>query len=199
MRLLLILFFSFFLGSPLLAQSHEARARYDSIMNSTILTGDSIPHVELEAIAIMPPPQFKSRREARKYWRLVYNLKRVLPYARVVNSTIGDMEFKLTSTTTDKERRKHVKAIEDSLWNQYEPDLRKMTTKQGRLLFKLIDRESQETTYHWIEQYKGSLSAFFWQGIARIFGSNLKTGFDPNDPNDIMIDQLIKYIDLGYI
>lgn len=199
MRVLVILFLTLSLGSGLMAQSREAQARYDSIMKSTILTGDSIPHIELDEIAIMPPPQFKSRRAARKYWRLVHNLKKVLPYARIVNSTIAEMEVKLSDESTDKERRKLIKTVEDSLWAQYEPDLRKMTISQGKLLFKLVDKESSQTTYHWIEHYKGSLSAFFWQGMARLFGSNLKADYDPNDPNDVMIDQLVKYIDLGYI
>jgi len=182
-----------------MSQNSGAATRYDSIMKATILTGDSMPHLELEEIAIMPSPRFKSRREARKYWRLVYNLKKVLPYARVVNSTIGEMEVKLNHTNSDKERRKYINSVEDSLWNQYEPELRKMTISQGRLLFKLVDKESSKTTYHWIEHYKGSVSAFFWQGIARIFGSNLKSGYDPNDPDDMKIDQLVRYIDLGYI
>ncbi len=199
MRLLLILLGIMIFGSDLAAQNRELQVRRDSILNATILSGDSIPHIYLEEIAIMPPPQFKSRRDARKYWRLVHNLKRVLPYARVVNTTIAEMEVNLSNTTTDKERRKLIKSVEDSLWIQYEPELRKMTITQGKLLFKLVDRESSETTYHWIEHYKGSLSAFFWQGVSRLFGSNLKTDFDPGNPNDIMIEQLIKYIDLGYI
>ncbi len=199
MRVFLILLVSLIFGSQLMAQRHQAQARYDSIMNATILAGDSIPHIDLEEIAIMPPPQFKSRREARKYWRLIYNLKKVLPYSRIVYATIGEMEAELADSQTDKERRQVIKAAEDSLWDMYEPDLRKMTITQGRLLFKLVDRESMETSYFWVEHYKGSFSAYFWQGIARIFGSNLKSGFDLSDPDDIMIDQLIKYIDLGYI
>jgi len=199
MRVLAILLFTLFFNSNLAAQNQDVQARYDSIMKSTILTGDSIPHIDLNEIAIMSPPHFKSRRAARKYWRLVYNLKRVLPYARIVNSTIAEMEVKLSDEATDKEKRQLIKSVEDSLWNQYEPDLRKMTISQGKLLFKLVDKESSQTTYHWIEHYKGSVSAFFWQGIARLFGSNLKAGYDPNDPNDAMIDQLVKYIDLGYI
>ena len=196
---MLILFGMMIFGLHMVAQSHDVKVRYDSIMNAAILSGDSIPHIELDEIAIIPPPHFKSRKEARKYWRLVHNLKKVLPYARVVNSTIAEMEVKLTNVENDKERRKFVKSVEDSLWIQYEPELRKMTISQGKLLFKLVDKESSQTTYHWIERYKGDFSAFFWQGIARIFGTNLKSGYDPDDPNDIMIDKLVKYIDLGYI
>jgi len=199
MRLMLILTGWLMFSGVLMAQSRDAVVRYDSVMNANILRGDTIPHIELDEIAIMPPPHFNSRREARKYWKLVYNLKKVLPYARIVNTTIAEMEVQIPAITGDSERRKFVKSVEDSLWNRHEPDLRKMTISQGQLLFKLVDRESSATTYYWIEHYKGSLSAFFWQGIARIFGSNLKSGFDPSDPDDMMIDKLIRYIDLGYI
>ena len=199
MRKLFFLIGAIIFGSHLSAQVNEAAARYDSINQATILEGDSMPHLELEEVAILPPPRFDNKRDARRYWRLVKNLKVVLPYARVVNKTIAEMEVSLGHFETDKERRKYIKSVEDSLWNQYEPELRKMTISQGRLLFKLVDRESSNTTYHWIEHYKGSLTAFFWQGIARIFGSNLKSGFDMSDPQDAMIDRLVKYIDLGYI
>ena len=182
-----------------MAQNNDVKARYDSVRNATILTGDSMPHIELEAIAVMPSPTFDNKREARRYWRLVRNLKKVLPYARVVNSTVAEMEVKLTHIEDDKERRTFIKTKQDSLWEMYEPELRKMTISQGRLLFKLVDRESQQTPYHWIEHYKGTFSAAFWQGVARIFGSNLKSGFDPLDPDDQMIDKLVRYIDLGYI
>lgn len=199
MRKLIILIGAIIFGSHLSAQVNEAAARYDSIYKAYLLTGDSMPHLELDEIAIIPPPQFDRKRDARRYWRLVRNLKVVLPYARVVNKTIAEMEVKLAQTPEDRDRRRYIKSVEDSLWNQYEPELRKMTISQGRLLFKLVDRESSNTTYHWIEYYKGSLTAFFWQGIARIFGSNLKSGFDPDDPGDAMIEQLVRYIDLGYI
>jgi len=199
MRKLIFLVGTIFFAYQVMAQSHDAKARYDSINKATILSGDSIPHVELKEIAIIPPPNFSSRREARKYWKLVYNLKRVLPYARIVNTTLAEMEVKLSNTVTDRERRLFIKSVEDSLWTQYEPELRKMTITQGKLLFKLVDKESSQNTYYWIEHYKGSFSAFFWQGVARLFGTNLKSDYDPNDPEDIMIDKLVKYIDLGYI
>ena len=73
-----------------------------------------------------------------------------------------------------------------------------MTISQGKLLFKLIDRETANTTYFWIEAYRGSVSAFFWQGLARIFGTNLKSEYDP-DGADKLIEEIVSYIERGYI
>ena len=107
------------------------------------------------------------------------NLKKVYPYALVVRSQLGDINLKLQELPDDRERRKYLRQTENSLFGEYEDDIRDMTISQGRLLIKLIDRETMNTSYELIRQYRGSLSAAFWQGIARIFGTNLKEEYDP--------------------
>lgn len=177
---------------------NEEKTRIDSIRNATILSGDSIPHMELDEVAVIAPPVFKNRRDARRYWRLVYNLKKVLPYSKIVAGVVMEVENNLSQLKTDRERRKYIKSVEDSLWGQYEADLRKMTITQGRLLFKLVDRETASTTFHWIEYYRGKVSAFFWQGVARLFSSNLKSEYDP-EGDDKLIEELIGLIEKGYL
>jgi len=187
------------LGMSLSVQSQVInQARVDSILNAQILSGDSIPHIDLPEIAVISKPVFKSRRDARKYWRLVYNLKKVIPYSKIIADMVKQIDRELIEMETPKERRKLVRSVEDSLWNQYEMEMRKMTVSQGRLLFKLVDRETSETPYSWIELYRGSVPAFFWQGVARLFSSNLKVDYDP-EGEDKLIEQLIGYIEKGYI
>ena len=157
-----------------------------------------MPHIDLPEVTVRAKPVFKSKRDARRYWRLVYNLKKVLPYSKLISATVRDVDKELSKLETDKQRRKYVKSIESTLWNEYEADLRKMTVTQGRLLFKLVDRETSSTTYFWIEQYRGKVSAFLWQGVARIFNSNLKSKYDPTG-KDKIIEELIPLIELGYI
>lgn len=182
-----------------IASAQEAqKTRIDSIREATILTGDSMPHIELNEVAVLSKPTFKNKRDARRYWRLVYNLKKVLPLSKVVTGVVTEVEWNLSKLETDRERRRYIKSVEDSLWGQYEEDLRKMTISQGRLLFKLVDRETSATTYHWIEYYRGKVSAFFWQGVARIFSSNLKSGYDP-EGEDQLIEELIGLIEQGYL
>jgi hypothetical protein len=101
------------------------------------------------------------------------------------------MEF-----TTEKERREYMKKVEKDVFAQYEGDMRQMTITQGRLLIKLIDRETQNTSYTLIQDYRGKLAAAFWQGIARIFGTNLKEQYDPFG-EDALIESIILEIDAG--
>ena len=82
--------------------------------------------------------------------------------------------------------------------NQFEDDVKHMTFTQGKILMKLVDRETGETSYQWLKELKGDLFAGFWQTVARIFSSNLKAEFNPNS-EDVLIDQIVKMIDAGLI
>ncbi|TSA36892.1 MAG: DUF4294 domain-containing protein [Porphyromonadaceae bacterium] len=184
-------------GAGLNAQS-VTKVRQDTLLRTVVINGDTLPHIDLKEVPILPAKVFKNRFQERQYWRLVYNLKKVLPYSKIVAATITEVEFKLATVKTDKERRKFVKSMEDSLRKKYEEDLRQMTITQGKLLLKLVDRETSNSTYFWIDSYRGSVSAFFWQGIARLFGSNLKSQYDPKG-EDAIIEQIVTYIERGYI
>ena len=89
-----------------------------------------------------------------------------------------------------------MKKVEKDVFAEYEDDMRDMTITQGRLLIKLIDRETQNTSYTLIKDYRGKFSAAFWQGIARIFGTNLKEEYDPYG-DDVLIESIIQEIDAG--
>jgi hypothetical protein len=176
----------------------EEGQKRDTLLRTVVVNGDTIPHIDLKEVPILPVRVFKNRFQERQYWRLVYNLKKVLPYSKIVAATVNEIEFKLGNSKNDKERRKYMKSLEDSLWKQYEGDLRQMTITQGKLLFKLVDRETSKSTYFWIDSYRGSVSAFFWQGVARLFGSNLKSEYDPKG-EDQLIEQIVTYIERGYL
>lgn len=174
------------------------KIKKDTLIQARIVDGDTIPHIELKEVPILRPRKFRNNYEERQYWRLIYNLKIVLPYAKLVAATVREVDGRLAAFGTDKERRKYIKTVEDTLWKKYEKDMRQMTITQGKLLFKLVDRETTQTTYFWIESYRGSVSAFFWQGMARLFGTNLKSEYDPRG-KDALIEQIVNYIEKGYI
>jgi len=108
------------------------------------------------------------------------------------------MNEHFVTLTTDKERKKYVKQVEKEMRAEFEKDLRSLTISQGRLLIKLVYRETGATSYALVKELKGSLSAIFWQAIARIFGSNLKSEYDA-EGEDRLIEQLIILIDNGQI
>lgn len=170
----------------------------DTLRRTVVINGDTLRFINLKEVVIFPPKTFNNRFQEKQYWRLVYNLKKVLPYSKIVAATVNQIEFKLGTLKTDKERRKFIKAMEDSLWKTYEGDMRQMTITQGMLLFKLVDRETSNSTYYWIDSFRGSVNAFFWQGIARLFGTNLKSEYDPKG-EDQLIEQIVTYIEKGYI
>ncbi len=121
-----------------------------------------------------------------RYQRLIYNLKKVYPYSQVVKARLGAINEELEKISGERERRKYLRQVEKDVFGEYEDDVRDMTITQGRLLIKLIDRETLNTSYDLIRQYRGTFSAAFWQSIARIFGTNLKEEYDPYGEDAVM-------------
>ena len=97
-----------------------------------------------------------------------------------------------------KEQKKYLSDYEKNAFKKYETDLKKMSIAQGQILMKLIDRECNKTTYDLVKMYKGNVSAFFWQGVAKVFGSNLKTGYDLNG-KDKIIERVIVLVENGQL
>ena len=168
------------------------------ILKHRIVEQDTIPHVNLKEVAIIPPYKFKNKRHKRRYGKLVRNVKKVLPYARSAGSKVNAINQHLATLTNEKEKKAYLKKAEKELFDEFEKPLRKLTFSQGRLLIKLINRETGDTTYDLIKHFKGGFSAVFWQGIARLFGSNLKSEYH-KDGDDQMIEHIIMLIDQGII
>lgn len=183
-------------------------ARADSLMKTSkkipikaiVVDGDTIPQMLLNEVTVMEPWRFKNKREEAQYSRLVRNIKITLPYARMAAAKLQVINDNLAKLPTDKKRREYLKKAEKELFDEFEAPLRKLTFSQGKLLIKLIDRETGDTSYNLIREYKGGVSALFWQGIARIFGANLKDQYIPSDRvEDRMIEYIIALIDIGVL
>jgi len=183
-------------------QIDSLKQRTDSLPGKSYLLqkvnrdGVTLPEVEIKEVTVYAHPQFPRKSDFRKYERLVYNLKKVYPYALIVRNRLSKVDEELSNIRSDKERKDYLKKVEKDVFANYEGDIRDMTITQGRLLIKLIDRETQNTSYVLIKDYRGKLAAAFWQGIARIFGSNLKEEYDPYG-EDSLIETIILEIDAG--
>lgn len=168
-----------------------------------VLTGikveeDTLPHRNVEEIFVFPRKDFHSKKYEQQYWRMVNKVKKVYPFAKRANELLKEYDERMKATTDKKQRRKYMKQVEDRLFKEYGPQLKKLTISEGRILIKLIDRETGNTSYELIQDLKGKLSAFFWQGVARIFGNDLKSQYDPN-VEDRMIEEIVFYIEAGII
>ncbi len=168
------------------------------LVNAKIVDGDTLPHISLRQVIIIPPRTFKNERDRRRYRKLIRNLKKTLPYSRMAGEVFREINDELPKFTSDRERKKYVNKMDKKLKKQFEGELRNLTISQGRLLIKLIDRETDNTTFQVIKQLKGSFSAFMWQSVARIFGSNLKSEYDAAF-EDKYIEEIIIQIDNGQL
>ncbi len=202
MKLLSAILISLLCVTNILGQVDSTKHINDTIPGRSYLLqnvkrdGVTLPEVEIKEVTVLAHPNISNKRDLRKYERLVYNLKKVYPYAFMVRLKLNKVNEDLLNVNTEKERKDYLKGVEKNIFAQYEGDVRDMTITQGRLLIKLIDRETQNTSYALIKEYRGKVAAAFWQGIARIFGTNLKEEYDPYGA-DVIIEYIIQEIEAG--
>jgi hypothetical protein len=147
---------------------------------------DNLYVAYLNELTIFPEEHFKNKMQERFYWTTVRDVKLTLPYAKLIASELNKTNKKLVTLPSDGERKKYLSQYEKTVLKKYEPELKKMNINQGQMLLKLIDRECNESPYDLIKAYRGSFTAFFWQGVARLFGSNLKSEYDARDKDKIV-------------
>lgn len=189
-------------GASASAQKDSLKHKVDSlpqrfyVIQNIDRDGEKLPEIEIKEVTISGKRKLFEGFQYWRYERLVYNVKRVYPYSLLVRDKLKDVDANLEKLSDDNERKKYIKDFEKQVFHDYEDDMRNMTITQGRLLIRLIDRETQNTSYDLIKEYRGKISAAFWQGIARLFGSNLKEEYDPYG-DDALIEKIITEIEAG--
>ena len=158
---------------------------------------DTVYDFEMRDIVVISQRKFKNRREAQQYSRFVEKVKKVYPYAARARELFAKYEPIYYQLDKQSDRRKLMKKLEDELLYQHKDELMKWSISDGRLLLKLINRETERTPYNLIKEFRGDIRAIFWQGIARIFRNNLKSGYDPYG-EDRELEQIVVLIELGY-
>lgn len=159
--------------------------------------GDSIPHITMPTLHKHPPFHFKSKSAQKKYSRMVYNVKRTLPIAKLVRSTIIET-YELLQMLPESERAAHLKRVEKGLLEQYGPSIKKLTISQGKILVKLIDRECNNTGYAITKAFIGATRANVYQAIALCFGNSLAKHYDP-DGEDKELERIVRLVESGQI
>jgi hypothetical protein len=202
LRFLLIILFTFSGIVSANAQGDTLKQKSDSlqqrfyVLQNVKRDGVTLPEMEIKEVIIPGKRKIFSGFQYWKYERLVYNVKKVYPYAQIVREKFKDVNTTLERLPDDRTRRKYLKEVEKQVFHDYEGDMRELSITQGRILIRLIDRETSITSFELIKEYKGSISASFWQGIARLFGTNLKEAYDPYG-DDFLIENIISEIDSG--
>lgn len=131
-------------------------------------------------------------REWRKYYRLVYNFSKAYPYALVAKNLVRQADSTIAANHWNRaQKEKYINAVQDELFSVFEKQMKNLTVSQGMLIMKLIDREVGESSYDLIKGFKNRMAAGFWQGIAKLFGSDMKKHYDP-DGDDKATEELVK-------
>lgn len=175
----------------------NATAQIAVRVDSVAYNGDTIPHITFPTLHKYPPRTYKTKKAKQQYDRLVHNVKRVYPLARMVRQTILET-YELLQLLPESEREAHLKRVEKGLMEQYGKQFRRLSRTQGRLLVKLVDRECNNTGYALTKAFLGHARANVYQGIALVFGNNLNKHYDP-EGEDREVERIVLLIESGQI
>lgn len=161
-----------------------------------VVDGDTIPCIRLNDVWIYAEYPYKNRKQYEAWTRTKYNVKKVYPYAILAAAKLKEYNKIMEHMPDEKSKKEYMKIVEKELRAEFEEPLKDLSVTQGRILLKLIDRETGNSSYELVKGFRGGFQAFMWQGVARIFGNNMKTKYDPTG-EDIMIERAIKLVEAG--
>lgn len=162
--------------------------------------GDTVRMTYFKDFYVYPPMKFKNKKQEEFYWRTVRDVRKTLPYAKLAYAALTETYEYIQTIPDKKARERHLKQLEKDIVNQYKPVVKKMTKGQGKILLKLINRETDQNSYHIVKAFLGSFRAGFYQAVGRVFGMNMKSGFNPSkNEEDAIIDRIATLIEQGAI
>ena len=160
--------------------------------------GDSIQYMEMNNVYVFPPVVFENKKQQGAYMRLVKNVKTVLPIAKEAKMIMMETAEYLETLPDAKAREEHLARVEKSIMQEYKPRMKKLTYSQGKLLIKLIYRESHSSGYELIQAFLGPIRAGFYQAFAWAFGASLKKEYDPEGV-DRLTERVVLMVEAGQL
>lgn len=164
------------------------------------IDGEQTIMMVMNELTVFPELKFKNKKEEEFYWKTVRDVRKTLPYAKVICETMIETYEYIETFPRQKERDEHIKKMEGAIFEQYKPVLKKFTKSQAQMLCKLINRETDQSSYNILKAFLGSFRAGFWQTFGRLFGVNLKTDYRPDkDRKDAIIERVAVQIEQGLL
>jgi hypothetical protein len=189
----IFLFFFLLCWSKVFAQQESSK-----VLNAIIVDGDTIAVDDLSEVNIYNKETSGISAEAKQFNRLVKNVKKVYPYAKLAGIKFNEYSALLAGVKNEKEKRRMMKKAQDELEAQFGEDLKALTFSQGKILLKLVDRQTGNSSFELVQEFRGKFVAFFWQSFAKLFGYNLKIQYDPLG-EDKDIELIVLMIENGSI
>ncbi len=171
---------------------------YTSFFRFVDQYGDTCRMTIIRDVNCYPPMKFKNKKQEEFYWKTVRDVRKTLPYAKLAFNTLCET-YEYIQTIPDKKKREaHLKTLEKDIFEQYKPVVKSMTKSQGKMLLKLINRETDQSSYNIVKAFLGSFRAGFWQTFGKFFGMNMKAGFHPDkNEEDAIIERVATLIEQG--
>jgi hypothetical protein len=183
---ILTFFVSAFFGTAAFAQTQP----------TTVYNGDTINYYSLPIVDIYANVHNNAPDDLKKYLKLRRDVIKAYPYAKLAAAELKFINDSVAKMQRNREQKRFIKEREKILKDKFEKDLKNLTVTQGKILIKLIDRETGETSYKLVKELRGSLTAFSWQVVGKFFGITLKSHYDP-DGEDKAIEQIVQSIERG--
>ena len=176
----------------------DGRIRYAKGYYMTNIDGEDVKMIVLNEVTCFPPLKFKNKKQEEFYWRTVRDVRKTLPYAKLAFQALCETYEYIQTIPDKKTREKHLKTLEKDIFDQYKPVIKGFTKGQGKVLLKLINRETDQSSFNIVKAFLGSFRAGFWQTFGRFFGMNMKAGFHPEkNKEDAMIERIATLIEQG--
>jgi hypothetical protein len=141
---------------------------------------------------------YRNFSEDAKYQKMVRDVKKTLPYAKMIYTTLIETYEYIMTMPSEEERQKHLSRMESDLFKEYKPVLKKMSLSQGKLLIKLINRECNQTSFELVKAFLGSFRAGFWNIFAGMFGASLKSTWEP-EGRDAATERIVEMVEMGLL
>lgn len=166
----------------------------------TVIDGDTVMMLIFNEIDVYPPLRFKNKKEEQFYWRTVRDVRKALPYAKLIAETLTETYEYLQTFESEKERKAYLKEMEGEVFNQYKPALKRFTKGQAKILVKLIGRETNQSGYDILKAFLGTTRAVFYHGFGKLFGVNINGKYRPDkNKEDATIERIATLIEQGQL
>lgn len=166
----------------------------------TVIDGDTVMMLVFNEIDVYPPLRFKNKKEEEFYWRTVRDVRKALPYAKLIAETLTETYEYLQTFESEKERKAYLKDMEGEVFNQYKPALKRFTKGQAKILVKLIGRETNQSGYDILKAFLGTTRAVFYHGFGKLFGVNINGKYRPDkNKEDATIERIATLIEQGQL
>ena len=178
---------------PLLTLPHYGAGSPETIayyMTTKLESGEVVPWFPIETVNVYAVRKFKTEEDRQRYARLKRNVLRVLPYAIYAQKRYEQLDRDLALVSSRRDEKRLIKACEQEIKEKINNEVKNLSVSQGKILIKLIERQTGNTSYDLVKQMKGGVAAFVYQGVARVFGHNLKTTYDAQE--DFEIENIIR-------